>query len=421
MPQPSPPERKTTCIQIDNLNNTPLPAFSLFEFAFRPFFLFAALFSIIHLLLWVLVWLGKIQLTLPAAGLSPFLWHGHEMVFGYGLAIVIGFLLTAVTNWTGQKTMIRTPLMLFFCLWLVARIAFFIGGNGFYVAAIADITVALWFLVDFTRPVLQTRNHRQYGFIGKIAALIFANGLFYLDILGVLPQGISQGISQGASQGVYLGLYLLLAIVLVMGRRVFPFFTKRALGLKNDLKNPYWLDLSSIILFTIFCLWDVFFTANHYLALLSVILFFLYGLRLVNWYGQGLFKHPLIWVLWLANAIFFSGFLLKAAAIMGWINPFLNIHAFALGGIGLMTLGMMARVSLGHTGRNVFSPPKIVTPIFILFIMATFARVVFPLFFAQQYRLWIMLSLMLWAAAFLLFIISYAKALITPRVDGKPG
>ncbi len=288
------PEKKPVFIQINNLNDKPLPAFSLFEFAFRPFFLFAALFSIVHLLLWVLVWLGKIQLTLPAAGLSPFLWHGHEMIFGYGLAIVIGFLLTAVTNWTGQKTMIRTPLMLFFCLWLVARIAFFIGGYGFYVAAIADITVALWFLVDFTRPVLQTRNHRQYGFIGKIISLIFANGLFYLDILGMLPHSISQG----ASQGVYLGLYLLLAIVLVMGRRVFPFFTKRALGLQNDLKNPRWLDLSSITLFTIFCLWDVFFTANSYLALLSVILFFLYGLRLVNWYAQGLFKHPLIWVLW---------------------------------------------------------------------------------------------------------------------------
>ncbi len=82
---------------------------------------------------------------------------------------------------------------------------------------------------------------------------------------------------------------------------------------------------------------------------------------------------------------------------------------------------MMARVSLGHTGRNVFNPPKTLTLIFALFIMATLARVVLPLFFAQQYRLWIMLSLTLWAAAFLLFIITYAKALLTPRTDGKPG
>lgn len=398
-----------------NLNKTKLPRFSLFEFAFRPFFLFSVLFGMVHLLLWVMVYLGKIPMPTGSPTLTPFLWHGHEMVFGYGYGVIIGFLLTAVTNWTGQKTLIRLPLILMTLTWLSARIAFFIGDGAFIIAAIADIVLSLWVLYEFTRPVFIAKNHRQWGFVSKLALLFIANVLCYLGLFGVLPNGMHQG--------VYLGLYLVLAIIMVMGRRVIPFFTKRALGLKEDLKNPPWLDRTSLVGFTVFCAWDTFFPAYMPigLAVLAFALFILYGIRLFNWYGKGLFKHPLIWVLWLSNGLICIGFFLKGLSLFSGFSPFLALHTFAVGGIGIITVGMMARVSLGHTGRSVFDPPKLLTALFILMILAVFCRVALPLILPNLYAIWIMVSATLWALASLLFLLIYSKILIRPRADEKAG
>lgn len=415
----NPKKPQSTSPTLIHINETlpykHLPRFALFEFAFRPFFLFAVLFSLIHLLLWVMIWLGKVSIpTLPIiTTLTPFLWHGHEMVFGYGYGVIIGFLLTAVTNWTGQKTPIRLPLALMFTLWLIARIGFITGGYGFIVAVVSESALGIWVLWAFTAPVIISGNQRQWGFVGKLALFIVANGLFYLGIFGVL--------SNAGHHGVFLGLYLVLAVVMVMGRRVIPFFTKRALGLSGDIANPRWLDLSSLVLFTLFCLWDVFFTPNQVLGYLSLGLFILYSIRLFNWYQSGLFKHTLIWVLWVANAILFSGFLLKALSIFMGLNPFLAIHAFALGGVGVMTFGMMSRVSLGHTGRNVFKPSRLLIVIFLLLVLTAVVRVILPLFWVEYYRYWIMISATLWVIAGLIFLIIYTPILIRPRADGKPG
>ncbi len=405
-------------IQENSFNHPALPKFSLFEFAFRPFFLFAGIFSVIHLLLWVFVWLGKItpQLAIGAGGgMTPFLWHAHEMVFGYGYAVIIGFLLTAVTNWTGQKTLIHKPLMLMVAMWTVARIGFMFGGQGFIITAITDSLLSIWFIYEFTRPVIIGKNNRQWGFVGKLVLFVVANALFYAGLFGL--------IGNGQHYGVYLGLYLVLAIVMVMGRRVIPFFTKRGLFLKHDIPNPKWLDNSSLVLFTAFTIWDTFFPYQHtdILAWVSLVLFFLYSIRLVNWYQKGLFKVPLIWVLWLSNAILYSGFLIKALSLWGLCNPYLAIHAFTLGGIGLMTVGMMARVSLGHSGRNIHQPHRLVPIAFILMILSAIVRVLLPIALPSLYKIWIMTSVTLWVLSMLLFLIIYAPILIRPRADGKPG
>lgn len=402
---------KPTLINIEDthLNKQKPPTFALFEFAFRPFFLLASVFSVIHLMLWVFVYVGRYLPEMSNVVLSPFLWHGHEMVFGYAYAIIAGFLLTAVTNWTGQKTLIRKPLMLLMALWLAARMGFIVGGVGFVIAAVADIIVVTWVL----RPVIKTNNRRQYGFVSKLVLLLLAQILFYLGLFNV--------VDQGTTYGVYLGFYLCIAIVLTMGRRVIPFFIQRALGLSEDLKNPKWLDISSLVLFTIFSIWDTFFADHVGLAVLSLVLFVLYAIRLFNWYGKGLFKHPLIWILWLSNGVLICGFILKATAVWGLNSPFLALHAFAFGGIAMMTLGMMARVGLGHTGRNVFAPPKRLTPAFICLLLAAIVRVILPLLLPQHYSLLIMLAVSLWLAAITIFLSYYAKVFIRPRADGKLG
>lgn len=415
----TPRRQQTAFVNIqDNYGNTePPPAFALFEFAFRPFFVFASLFAIIHLLFWVLVWLGSVSptLTLGKNSLSPMLWHAHEMVFGYGYGVIVGFLLTAVTNWTGQKTLIRRPLMLMVLTWGMARIGFFFGGYGFIFAAVGDLLLSIWFAIEFTRPVIISQNQRQWGFVGKLILFIIANSLFYADLFGLLKNG--------SHYGVYLGFYLVLAVVMVMGRRVIPFFTQRALALSQPINNPRWLDTSSLILFTLFTLWETFFTYQYsqIMAWLCLILFILYTIRLFNWYQPGLFRHALIWVLWLSNAILYSGFLLKALSIWIPINPYLAIHAFALGGIGLMTVGMMARVSLGHTGRSVFQPPRWLSVLFILMTLAAVIRVLFPIFMPQLYRVWIMSSATLWVLTAVLFLLIYLPILLGPRADGKKG
>ncbi len=414
-----PPSGKASFVNIQelNINPKPLPPFSLFEFAFRPFFLLAGFFSIVHLPLWILVWLGKITpgLSIGTGAVTPFLWHAHEMIFGYSYAVIIGFLLTAVTNWTGQKTLIRKPLILMVLTWGIARIAFLFGGSAFFIAAVADSLLSIWFVVEFTRPVIIGKNQRQWGFVGKLIALFVANALFYAGLFGDIDNGLHYG--------VYLGLYLVLAIVMVMGRRVIPFFTQRALRLSQDISNPRWLDNSSLVLFSVFAVWDTFFPYRYQpiLAGLSLALFCLYAVRLFNWYQKQLFQHPLIWVLWLASAILYSGFFLKALAGWGWVNPYLAVHAFALGGIGVMTVGMMARVGLGHTGRSVFQPPRGLPILFIFMILAAVIRVLMPILLPDLYHLWIMTSATFWILSVLLFLVIYTPILVRPRADGKAG
>lgn len=410
MMQPGKKNRETF-IPIQQLLNEKQPSFALFALAFRPFFLFASLFSALHILLWVYVWLGK---WIPDPNIQPSFWHAHEMIFGYAFGIVTGFLLTAVTNWTGLKTPSGKPLIVMFSLWLVARLCFLFGLHYFYISAICDVLFAITVLIAFSLPVIKSKNKRQHGFIAKLALIVLTNALFYF---GALTENALY-----ERYAIYFGLYLILAIVLVMGRRVIPFFTKRALNLSEDIKNPIWLDISSIVLFAAFAIWDSFFPFSHPigLAVISFFLFVLYAIRLCFWYQKGLFAHPLIWVLWLANAVFFTGFLLKVLELFGKIPPYLATHAFTMGGIGLMTVGMMARVSLGHTGRNVFAPPKAITPMFLCILLAIILRLVLPLF-DKTYRIGIMSSATFWALAMLIFVAVYAGMLIKPRIDCKAG
>jgi uncharacterized protein involved in response to NO len=150
-------------------------------------------------------------------------------------------------------------------------------------------------------------------------------------------------------------------------------------------------------------------------------LFFLHLWRLLGWYTAGIWKKPLLWVLYLAYAAIIAGFALKAAAYFTGISPSLGLHAFAVGGVGLMTLGMMARVALGHTGRNVFEPPPLLFWVFIILFAALITRVALPMLFQQHYGVWVALSQWLWLSAFLIYFIRYFPILTRPRVDGQDG
>jgi uncharacterized protein involved in response to NO len=381
--------------------------FAFLDLGFRPFFLGAAGFAVLSTLVWmgVFVFGWKIRFN----GLSPVTWHAHEMIYGYGLAVVAGFLLTAVRNWTDIPTINGVPLLLLFLLWAAGRIVPFLGGVApIEVAAVADSLFIVFLLLSTALPVLKARQREHWGIL-LILTLMFAGNLtFYLGVLRILPDGVSWGL--------YSGLYLILALIFTMGRRVIPTFIERGVGYPVQLKNWKWLDVSSLLLFLVFWIADLLMPNAAPVALLAGILFVLHGARLAAWYTHGLWKKPLLWVLYLAYGSLVAGFALKVAVYVFNVSTYLAVHAFTIGGIGLMTIGMMARVSLGHTGRNVLNPPAGLFWMFIFLFIGAVVRVLFPLIDPSHYLVWIGLSQALWIVSFGMFLYLYSPVLMQPEV-----
>ncbi len=390
----------------------PPPRFALFELGFRPFFAGAGLFAVIVTTLWLLIYgLGT---PLRLAGLPPVLWHAHEMIYGYAMAVIAGFLLTAVGNWTGVPGLRGLPLVGLFLLWLTGRAALYLPGSpALPVAAAADLLFMLGLIVAVSLPVIQVRQWTQLGIVSKLWLMLAGNALFYAGALGYLDAGLRWG--------AYTGLYLVLALVFVMARRVVPFFIARGVDEPATTRNPLWVDIASLALFAAWALLDVFTRQTQWVAWLSVALLALHLWRLYDWHTPGIWRKPLLWSLYLAYGFLTLGFALKAWAIWLGGSPYLAVHAFAAGGIGLMTVGMMSRVALGHTGRDVFHPPTALVPIFTLILAGAAVRVLLPLFDVLDYRLCIALAQALWILGFAGFSLVYIPQLLRPRVDGRPG
>lgn len=401
-------------LNIEN-RSAPVHPFALFQLGFRPFFLGALLYGIIAVLLWTLFYSFSWQAETILQGGNPFWWHGHEMIFGYATAVAGGFLLTATMNWTGVQTIRFTPLALLFSGWLLARLLPWIGTIPMVVPATLDLLFLLALAIAVTHPLYKARQWDQVRiFSSKLTTLFLCNLLFYLGVFGI--------VEGGERIGLYGGTYLILALVLTLGRRVFPFFIEKGVGEPIALKNSKFLDLSSLTIFLLFALSDLFLTTVPWVSgTLAAILVIIHGIRFRNWYTPLIWKKPLLWVLMVGYGWIILGFLLKALSTMGLVSPHLALHAFTYGAIGIITIGMMARVILGHTGRNVFNPPAGLNPIFILLLIGATIRVLLPIPLPELSTIWILISQLLWVASFTLFLWKYAVMLIRPRKDGRPG
>ncbi len=384
----------------------------LFQLGFRPFFLAAALIAVISMSIWMveLVFAAKI---LPA-DILPMHWHAHEMIYGYALAVIAGFLLTAVRNWTGIQTIHGRPLQLLFLLWFLARIISLTSGQY---ARIAGILLDNFFLVSLsvvlTVPIVRAKLWKNMGVISKVYFLLAGNIIYSLGLLGSFPDG--------ERIGIYIGLYMILSLILVLSRRVMPMFIEGGVGYAVSLKNHLWVDISGFLLFLTFAISDIFLDHPALTAWLAAALFMLHCIRIWGWHTHGIWSKPLLWALYLAYAWIILGFGLKFTAYMAGISPYLAVHAWTVGGIGMMTLGMMSRVSLGHTGRNIGQPPSRLGLMFFILFLGALIRVIFPLIFGGHYLLWIGFSQALWIAAFALFLYFYTSILMRPRIDGQRG
>ena len=391
--------------------------YALTHLGFRPFFLSAGAFAVIGILLWTAIYSFNWQ-GLNAA-YPPITWHAHEMIFGYTLAVVAGFLLTAIKNWTGQQTLHQAPLLLLTAIWLAARLLPFMQGLSLQAVASVDLLFMLALLAAVAIPVLRARQWQQAGIIAKVALMTLANALFYLGLLGYWPAG--------TQLGLYAGLYLMIALIFTMGRRVIPFFIERGVGVSFKANNTRWVDRSSLVLFLLFAITDLIAMTQGNQALagmaaaLALVQIPLHGWRLYGWYHAAIWQKPLLWVLYVAYAWLVLGFGLKFLSWSTGLSPWLAVHAFAYGGIGMMTLGMMARVILGHTGRNVFEPPALVGKIFTILFAGACVRILAVWALPQWHWWWIVIAQCLWMLAFGLFIWLYAPMLIKPRVDKRYG
>jgi uncharacterized protein involved in response to NO len=396
-------------LTIENPKKT--TRFPVLNLGFRPFFLAAGGFAVLSMLIWV--GLYQFGWTLRLNGLPATTWHAHEMLYGYAMAVAAGFLLTAVKNWTGVQTLHGAPLLVLFLLWLAARVVPFLTPLPIESMALLDLGFMAFLLVAVALPVVKVRQWKQVGILSLLFLMLGANALFYLGLLGVL--------SDGVQWGLYSGLYLIVALVFAMGRRVIPFFIEKGVGYPVQLKNRLWLDWAVLVLFLLFAVVDVFTPYAGLAALLAAVQIPLHGLRMVDWHTPGIWRKPLLWVLYLASGSMLLGFVLKLAGYQFAISPFLAVHAFAVGGIGMVTIGMMARVTLGHTGRSVFAPPTVDSWIFAVLFLGAVVRVIVPLLDTVHYGFWVGLSQLLWIAAFSLFFGVHFPMLYGPRVDGRFG
>lgn len=397
-------------MQIINISEKPNPdSFSLFNLGFRPFFLCAGIFAILAVMTWLLVYTS--YLTLPLTTISPSQWHAHEMVYGFSLAVVAGFLLTATKNWTGVQTVHGVPLMLLVSLWLAARILLISGFILF--AGVADLAFLLFLTVAIIYPIVLAKQWQQLAVATKLIVLMVGNTLFYLGAMGIVQNGITLSL--------YGGLYLIIGLVLMIGRRVIPFFIERGIETPTKLQNAKVIDLTSLAGFLVFFVADLMLNNATIAAYSALVVFIVNVIRLKGWYHKEIWQKPLLWSLYLAICSISLGFLLYFASYQWAISPFIYIHAFSYGGIGLITLGMMARVALGHTGRNIHHPPKSLKYALIALLLGACFRVIFCAIFPMQYLIWVGLAAIFWAIGFGIFVTQYFPILTKARVDGHFG
>jgi uncharacterized protein involved in response to NO len=399
--QISPPSRKL-----------PAQRFALFNLGFRPFFLLAAGFASVSMAVWMAIYFQHTRL--PFTTISPSQWHAHEMLYGFAFAVIAGFLLTAVKNWTGIQTLHGRPIIGLVACWAIARSVMLIAPAQVLLAAIFDLLFNLWLIAAVAQPIIKVKQWRQLGVLSKVVFLTIGNIAFYTQALDLT--------SHGAHAALWIGLLLNVSLIMVISRRILPMFIERGVKEEVTLKNSAWID--RLLMVGLAALLINILTVNVEIinVVLGLTIAISAGFRLWRWHTPGIWQVPLLWSfycgLWLINL----GFLLYALSFISATTPvILAIHCWAIGGIGVITLAMMARVSLGHTGRNIHSPPRSVVWVFGLVIFATVSRVLLPIALPEYYRLSVILAASGWMAAFGLFCITYWPILSKPRIDGSPG
>jgi uncharacterized protein involved in response to NO len=378
---------------------------------FRPFFLLAALFATAAAPLWVLIYEGLLD---PVSYLPPTIWHAHEMVFGFAIAVVAGFLLTASTHWTGWQTASGWKLAALAGLWIGGRLALCEGAHlPTWLVVAVDAAFLPIVALGLAIPILRAGNRRNIAFPIILVVLGATNLAIHLAALGV--------IDWDPSRGVRFAIDLILLMIGVLGGRVIPSFTKNALpqARVNPCAKASILALSSLAALAVT---DATVGTPAVSGTLALFAGIINALRMRGWGTFSTIRHPILWILHAGYGWMAIGLILRGVAdLTGIIPTDAGIHALTLGTIGSMTIGMMSRVALGHTGRAI-TPARLTIAAYWLVNAAALLRVLFAMISDDSLRVWVLsVSGTLWSLAFLCFVVVYLPILSRPRADGRPG
>ena len=388
--------------------------FALFAYGFRPFFLLAALQAAAVMAVWLCVYFDPA--LWPADALPAWLWHAHEMVFGFVTAAMAGFLLTAVPNWTGGGGYSGARLGALAGLWLLGRIAMLPAAVPEPAAAAVDLLFLPVLAAMLAAPLIRAGKWRNMAFLALLTLLFAANLAFHLGRMTILPGG--------ELIGLVAAVEIVAIVVAIIGGRIIPAFTQGALrqqGIPFAIGALPALDaaaVASLLLVLLADLTSISAIAAGAIALLAALI---HGARLARWQGWRTRHIPLVWVLhlgygFLVLALALKGIGLLTGAALGakWL------HALTIGCFGTMILGVMTRAALGHTGRPLV-PQRTVVMAYVLVPAAALVRAFAPALMPDAYAGSVAAAGGLWLAAFVLFLIAFAPILIGPRADGRPG
>ncbi len=386
----------------------------LFRLGFRPFFLSGALFSVIAIILWLFILKGKIALQPFGSG---YWWHIHEMIFGFACAIVAGFLLTAVQNWTGTRGIYGRKLMLLFTIWLLGRIVMLypqLLGNT--LSSFIDLSFLPLTAFFLAQPIIKVKQYRNLFFIPLLGLFTLANlemhlAVYYPSIFNVTFAG-------------YSGVMLVIFLMSVMAGRVLPMFTANGTGTQKVLpikileiitNGSLALAMLSLVLQPLIGFNNIVFAC---ILIIAGVAQAIRWLRLRPWITLGV---PLLWSFHFAILFVWFGLIILGISYLQTDVPVNHVwHLLTIGGIGGIILAMTSRVSLGHTGRPL-APPKVMNIAFMAISLAALIRVFGPLLIPTKAFIFYDISGFFWLVAFGCFVVKYGPMLLSGRADNRPG
>ncbi|MDU8927183.1 NnrS family protein [Alisedimentitalea sp. MJ-SS2] len=391
----------------------------VFGEGFRAFFLAAALWGMISGIIWLIALIAQMSgdgLSLSGPSMAPHLWHGHEMIFGYGTAAIGGFFLTAVPNWTGSPAVRERFIALAVGAWLAARVAlWFSGFVPLIFVSLIDLAFVPILALRILMQLLKRPKPQNMIFLLFLLALFIANLLVHLDWHDKLPGG--------AGDGLRMGLLALCGMIAVLGGRVTPAFTRNAMNRAGLAETRFpattpRLDKASMVL-AVALPWAAVWT--NLAAPVAALLALVQGARLVGWRGRWTLDKPILWSLHLGQGMLVIGLTLWALAKWGLGDEIAAMHFLGVGAVGVMTLAVMSRATLGHTGRPLHAPGPIAWG-YVMMAVAAIARWLGGGggMDGDYYYTLLFLTGGLWVLAFALFLFSLAGALTQPRPPRAP-
>lgn len=396
-------------VKSDSHASGPTRGFALFAKGFRPFFLAAALFATLAVPAWVLLVLTGITVTGRVGALD---WHSHEMLFGFTLAVVAGFLLTAVSNWTSRETARGGLLAFLLGIWILGRVAMLLSyALPIIVVAAVELSFIPLLGLVLARPLLGSANRRNYAFLALLGALWVADIAFFVDL--------TLGLDGGTEWGLKLALNVFVIMIVIVAGRVVPMFTRNWTG-DDSIRGYPLLDHLALASVVLVALGEMATLPAELLSPFAMIAAIVTALRTLRWRNKALFSVPLLWILHVGYLWIPVGMAARALLVLWPASASFATHAHTVGAIGALTLGMMVRVSLGHTGRKLI-PNWSATVAFVLMTLAVVIRLGGFALATAWYSASLIAAGAAFSAAFALFLLGYSRILITTRIDGAPG